>query len=335
MARSDLLLSLVRAATHGDSLLLRKSVEAMIAEERGKQHHVLADRLEMQLHENGSKGLATPAMTDEKGQSLFYELHPQRRLEDLILPDGVRAGLTELVEEHNRVDILRAYNLEPRNRILLVGSPGNGKTTVAEGLAEALMVPLLVVRYEAVIGSYLGETALRLLKLFQYAATRRCVLFFDEFDTVGKERGDIHETGEIKRVVSSLLMQVDSLPSHVLVVTATNHPELLDRAVWRRFQLRLRLPRPAAPQIEMWLDRFAADLGESLGVPHRTIASRLLGLSFAEVEEFGLDVKRRRVLDLPGGDLKRITVERLRQWEARALVRAKSPVGGTRKRTGA
>ena len=91
-------------------------------------------------------------------------------------------------------------------------------------------------RYEAVIGSFLGETSGRLKKLFDFVRTHQCVLFFDEFDTLGKERGDVHETGEIKRVVSSLLLQIDALPSHVVVVTATNHAELLDRAVWRRFQ---------------------------------------------------------------------------------------------------
>jgi len=95
------------------------------------------------------------------------------------------------------------------------------------------------VRYEAVVGSFLGETSSRLRRLFDFARTHPCVLFFDEFDTLGKERGDVHETGEIKRVVSSLLLQIDALPSYVVVVTATNHPELLDRAVWRRFQMRL------------------------------------------------------------------------------------------------
>jgi len=94
------------------------------------------------------------------------------------------------------------------------------------------------------IGSYLGETAARLKRVFDYARTTPCVLFFDEFDAIGKERGDTHETGEIKRVVSSLLMQIDELPSYTIVAAATNHPELLDRAAWRRFQLRLALPRP-------------------------------------------------------------------------------------------
>ena len=93
-----------------------------------------------------------------------------------------------LVGEQNRADLLHSYGLEPRHRVLLAGPPGNGKTTLAEAIAEALMVPLLVVRYEAVIGSYLGETAQRISQVFELARSRRCVLFFDEFDSVGKER---------------------------------------------------------------------------------------------------------------------------------------------------
>ena len=104
-------------------------------------------------------------------------------------------------------------------------------------MANALAVSFFVVRYEAVIGSYLGETAQKIARVMEHARSRHCVLLFDEFDSVGKERGDVHETGEIKRVVSSLLLQIDSLPSYVVVVAASNHPELLDRAAWRRIYL--------------------------------------------------------------------------------------------------
>jgi len=159
-------------------------------------------------------------------------------------------------------------------------------------------MPLLIVRHEAVIASFLGETATRLARLFDQVRTRHCVLFFDEFDVVGKERGDVHETGEIKRLVSSLLLQVDALPSYVVVVTATNHPELLDRAVWRRFQLRLELTPPSPKQIEEWFRRFEERLGVKLGVAGATLAKQLKGASFSELEQFGEDIHRRYVLAL-------------------------------------
>src|SRR5699024_10533151 len=114
----------------------------------------------------------------------------------------------------------RSHGLDPRHRVMLVGPPGNGKTSLAEAIAEALAVPFFVIRYEALIGSYLGETANRLKCVFDYVRTTPCVVFFDEFDAVGKERGDTHETGEIKRVVSSLLMHVDELPSYTVIIAA-------------------------------------------------------------------------------------------------------------------
>jgi SpoVK/Ycf46/Vps4 family AAA+-type ATPase len=221
------------------------------------------------------------------------------------------------VEEHHRRDLLRSYNLEPRHRVLLAGPPGNGKTSLAEALAEMLMVPLYAVQYEHIIGSYLGETSAQLGKVFEFVRQRECVLFFDEFDVVGKERGDENETGEIKRVVSSLLLQVDKLPSHVVVVVASNHPELLDKAVWRRFQLRLHLPPPCRDGIATWLADFERQHEISFGRRRNTIAKALEGVSFAEVEQFGLDVLRRYVLAQPDADVNSIVTSRLAQWKAR------------------
>jgi AAA+ superfamily predicted ATPase len=127
-------------------------------------------------------------------------------------------------------------------------------------------VQFFMVRYDALVGSYIGETNTRLARLFDYARTVPCVLLFDEFDSIGKERGDIHETGEIKRVVSFLLMQIDQLPSYVVAVAATNHAELLDRAVWRRFQLRLAMPQPSHDALAVFLDRQFETWPEPAGI---------------------------------------------------------------------
>ena len=323
MARADLLLDLVRAGAKGDHPLFRKALEALVAEERAKQHHVLADRLAAHLNVGGrpDAGASPSPAHGRLGQALtrrngsFHELYPERRLGDLVLPDSVANAGRELIEEFRRADLLRAHNLEPRHRVLLTGPPGNGKTSLAEAFATELAIPLFAVRYESVIASYLGETAVRLSRLFDEVRTRRCVLFFDEFDVVGKERGDVHETGEIKRVVSSLLLQIDDLPSHVVVVTATNHPELLDRAVWRRFQLRLNLSAPTLSLAEEWFHRFEERLGEKLGYKPATLAKRLKGLSFSELEQFALDVQRQYVLTLPDRDVPTIITERLKQWQ--------------------
>ena len=236
MARADLLCELIKYGLKNDSVSFRKAAEAICAEERAKQHTVLANRIEELLRDyrrplqREQSTRPTSFSGDKAVSDLVIEKIPQRRLDHLILPEHVLKSCSELIEEQNRVDLLQSYGVEPRNKVLLVGPPGNGKTSLAEAIAESLMIPLLIVRYESLIGSYLGETAGRLLKLFEYAKTRECVLFFDEFETIGKERGDIHDTGEIKRVVSSLLMQIDTLPSYVIAIAATNHASLLDKA---------------------------------------------------------------------------------------------------------
>lgn len=319
MARADLVVALARAATSGDQHRVRRALEAIIAEERQKQHNVVAEELATVLQRPAPSPNGTLRL-DDSTQSLVHEVVPCRKLDDLMLPDHVEAAARQLAEEQHRVDLLRAYNLEPRNRILLTGPPGNGKTALAEALAAELLAPLFVVRYEGVVASYLGETASRLQRLFDFVRSRRCVLFLDEFDTIAKERGDEHETGEIKRVVSSLLLQIDQLPSHVVVVTATNHPELLDRAVWRRFQVKLALPPPTRAQRQEWFERFERRSDFNFGYSSRTLADKLSGLSFAEIEEFALDTQRRWVLGLPDSDSQRIVKETLDQWAKRAKV---------------
>jgi len=316
MARADLLVRLVRSAARGDQPLIRKTVEALIAEERAKQHHVLAERLEESLKTNGTSRMPDQRLGTLTGEQVM-EVLAERRLSDLVLPENVATAIQEVIEEQHRAELLRSHNLEPRHRLLFAGPPGNGKTSLAEALATELMVPLCVVRYETVVASYLGETSVRLQRLFDYVRTRRCLLFFDEFDTLGKERGDEHETGEIKRVVSTLLLQIDRLPSHVVVVTATNHPELLDRAVWRRFQVRLALPSPDQRRIACLLGRYREQMQVDLGCEPAELARHLEGASFSEVEEFSLDLLRRQILAQADLDPAKIFRERLAQWRAR------------------
>ncbi len=320
MARGDLLVSLVRASVSGDKKGLRSVVESIIADEKGKQHTVLADRLTRALEANAN-GVRVPGQNvgaGHRGRDFIAEITPRRQLDDLVLPETCRQAVDQLVEEQQRASLLRTHGLDPRHRVLLVGPPGNGKTSLAEAIAEVLAVPFFIVRYEAMIGSYLGETATRLKHMFDYIRTTPSVLFFDEFDALGKERGDIHETGEIKRVVTSLLMHVDELPSYCTVIAATNHSELLDRAVWRRFQLRLGLPAPTKQDLTRYFERFLNSVNTELGISAERIAERLGTISYAEAEEFVLDIRRRDVLTIQERPLKRTIEEQLCLWELRA-----------------
>ncbi|MCC9601013.1 ATP-binding protein [Stieleria sp. JC731] len=336
MARADLIADLVTYGMSGDRVRFRKTVEALIVEERAKNHGVLADRLGdlLTVAPQETATAATPNgqingshSLEARVGNLYIEKVPERTLDELLLPSDVESIIKEVISEHHRVDLLRSYSLEPRNRLLFVGPPGNGKTSLAEAIAESLMVPLLRVRYDGIVGAYLGETAVRLKRLLDAARTRKCVLFFDEVETIAKERGDTRDTGEIKRVVSSLLLQIDDLPSHVIVIGATNHPELLDRAVWRRFQVRAELPMPTRAQLAEWFAKFEKRLKQPLGQAPDTLAKKLYGINFAEAEEFAISVMRRHILSQPDGDIKKIVQDTLKTWKARS-VNAGSEDGG-------
>jgi len=324
MARSDLLVQLVKSGSNGDQVLFRKTVEAIIAEEKSKQHYVLADRLQDNLKEspannNQSYYLNGGFKSESSIDSYIYQAIPRTRINDLVLPNIVSSLCQEIIEEQGRADLLRSYNLEPRHRILFVGPPGNGKTSLAEAIATELMVPFFSVKYENIIASYLGETSLRLKSMFDYIRTQQCVLFFDEFDSISKERGDKHETGEIKRLVSSLLLQIDKLPSYVVIIAATNHSELLDKAVWRRFQVKVTLPKPTLRTIQSFIENFQSQHQISFGYTPAAMAKEFSGLSFSEIKDICTDIVRKYILISPSStskDLREVTRQRLSQLKS-------------------
>lgn len=342
MARSDLLVTLVSAASNGDQAKVRSAAEALAADERAKNHHILADRLQRAAASVAVSSSSLRSVAERgSGQSreAIIESQAQLRFDQLLLPLPVSESGRQLVEEHARADVLRAHGYEPRHRVLLSGPPGNGKTSFAEAVAEALALPFFVVRYDALIGSYLGETNSRLRGLFDYVRTRPCVLFFDEFDAIGKERGDSHETGEIKRVVSFLLMQLDQLPSYVIVLAATNHAELLDRAVWRRFQMRLSLPMPDRCGVEAMLTRCIERWPNR---PKRSVARLAASLgpaSYSEAVDFCQNVRRRQILSLGEIGVDQALDKELELWTTRvrpeALNDGRPKQAAAARRTGA
>ena len=319
MAQADLLVKLVKSASSGDQIAFRKISEVLIQEEKSKGHRILADRLIKALRPNGFVNSHAFKKIEHNNthKNFIFEIMPERDLDSLVLTQKIQNQVKEVVEEQHRSELLHSHNLSPRNRLLFAGPPGNGKTTLAEAVACELMYPLFIVRYENLVGSYLGETSSRLKHLMNYAKTQRCVLFFDEFETLGKERGDTHETGEIKRVVSSLLLQIDSVPDYVVVVAASNHPELLDKAVWRRFQVRIELNAPTQKQLSQFIQSMGERCKIDFGYSPDTLAKSMAGANFSEAEEFCLDIVRRSVLEGQTKNIKPITKNKLEEWRNR------------------
>ncbi|MEO0367295.1 MAG: ATP-binding protein, partial [Pseudomonadota bacterium] len=242
MAKADVILNLVKNGLRGDQRRFRKAAESLLEDEATKAHPILIQQLENLLNgANDSDQTQTGLPPGLRGAISVVE--PSKSLEQIILPDNALELVDEIVHEHRHRELLEEHGLSPRHKFLFYGPPGNGKTSLAEGIAHTLDVPLYVLRYEDLITSYLGKTAKNMSVVFDFVKNGDCVLLLDEFEAISKERGDDQDLGEIKRIVSSLLTQLDRLPSHVILVSATNHSSMVDTAFWRRFEVHLMLEK--------------------------------------------------------------------------------------------
>lgn len=201
-----------------------------------------------------SKSIGALKASSSNIQKLPYDQESSFQLGETIFPSevGEEVELNETAEEsinkfiqyYTNRDKLLAADIEPLNTILLYGPPGCGKTLLAKNMSKRLNMPLLVARLDSMISSYLGNTAKNVRNIFDYAQNNPCILFIDEFDAVAKLRDDKHELGELKRVVNSLLQNIDLMDNGSILIAATNHEQLLDPAVWRRFALKLNIDKP-------------------------------------------------------------------------------------------
>lgn len=261
MANGKILRQLIKAGASGDSDAFRRASEAIIQDERQKQHHLLANDLEQMLYgeylkpvkQNGRGVLPSPPVDKERELPLLDIRQAQRPLEEMVLPESSQVAIEELLEEHRRADILRSFGMKPSGKVIFHGPPGCGKTLAAEVIAFELDLPLAIVRLDALVSSFLGETAANLRKVFDFIAEYPMVALFDEFDAIGKERSDSGEHGELRRVVNAVLQMMDAYQGKSLILAATNHEQILDSAIWRRFDETIDFPLPNRDQIKQIL----------------------------------------------------------------------------------
>lgn len=213
----------------------------------------------------------------------------------LLLPSALEARLQDFLEGIRQHAKLHAANVSVPHRLVLDGPPGTGKTQTARWISSTLQLPLLTVRCDTLISSLLGQTSKNLRRVFEYAQEFPCVLFLDEFDAMATARGNERDVGELQRVVISLLQNIDALPDETILIAATNHAQLLDYAIWRRFSVRLAMPMPDSElRQRLWSHFLQGYLSD--GIDLAEVAKRSTGISGATIEQICLDAKRTAVM---------------------------------------
>ena len=215
-----------------------------IIEKKGQPTTVTMDEL-----------LTTPVDHESRMSIVDLEI-PSREKTPIVLQPLLQNKISDFINAVKHQSKLIGHGIETSNTLLLYGKPGCGKTTVARYISEQTGLPLVVARFDAIVSSLLGNTSKNIRKIFDFAHDKPCILFLDEFDAIAKARDDQHELGELKRVINSLLQNMDSFANNNILIAATNHPELLDKAIWRRFNHVIEIGLPQENEILQLVKEF-------------------------------------------------------------------------------
>ena len=307
MARGETLRKLFRSFSRNEREEFLAAAMELIEEEKNKNHILLARDLE-KLLQNGNgytKPLAAnlapwnqfpePPKDKDTGLALLEVKKFDLTWDHIVLSEKIFDILQEIVVENRKQDILAAYNLKPKNKLLFCGPPGCGKTQTAKILSSALGLPLVYVNLTAVFSSYLGETATNLQKIFTYIEQGEWLVLFDEFDAIARDRDNLNEHGEVKRLVNSLLQLIDNATNQSIFVAATNHEKLLDSAVWRRFDEVIFFDNPSLELKTAILNRYLSGIRYT-AIDLSTFADRLENATGADIERICSDAIKAVIL---------------------------------------
>ncbi len=292
MARADQLKALLKSHSEGDDQHFYSVAMQVAAHEAKLGHGKLAEELRALIDKAKRKrdaGQPIPIGRPRGGLAdLLTVSYPKSRLGDMILEENLADQLKRVIREQRHSAEILAHGLSPRRKLLLVGPPGTGKTMSAAVLAGELGFPLCQVRLDGLITKYMGETAAKLRQIFDATDHTRGVYFFDEFDAIGSQRGMTNDVGEIRRVLNSFLLMIEQDNSHSLILAATNHPDILDHALFRRFDDVLHYTLPDRKQtISLLKARLAGSIAKN--VSWKRLGDIAAGLSYAEVSRASED----------------------------------------------
>jgi SpoVK/Ycf46/Vps4 family AAA+-type ATPase len=308
-----------------EALLSNNKVEAMrvieleIDAEKSKGHHKIVTRLRSLLRtiaDNSATGGYVAAGYRNTAQAnipttnrLYDTSAPRTDLSSVILSRDNQRAVTEFLEEWTHKESLLKHGLMPANRMLFYGAPGTGKTKLANALATSLGYPMISVFLDELISSYLGRTGKNIREVFELASRGNVIIFLDEIDAIAKHRGDVQDTGELKRAVTVFLQNIDRLPADSIVIGATNHEELLDKAIWRRFPIRLNLDLPDLEARSRLYELFLGDEAQNISVELLSKLSE--GCSGSAIEDIARNMLKYAVIsnvELTNAEAVRITM---------------------------
>lgn len=230
----------------------------------------------------------------DNSNPLYEVINSSIQLESVVLEDESKHVVSTFLREWENADKLLAHNTLPTNTLLFYGEPGTGKTKLAYGLANKLDIPLVLVRLDEIISSFLGKTGKNIREIFEFAKSKRSIIFLDEIDTLAKHRDDSKELGELKRVVTVLLQNIDEFPSNSILIGATNHESLLDKAIWRRFQVKLNLASPSLKSRESLFELYLEDYFDTKQV--RLLSRITEGLNGSAIRDMSEHMKKSAIL---------------------------------------
>ncbi len=245
----------------------------------------ISPKTEFQIPTDSEKGFPLLVISDE-----YYNF------DDVVLSEETQHRLEYIVAENKNAKKLRSFGLKPKEKILFCGPPGTGKTLSAKILGSVVGYPFVYVRFDSIISSFLGQTATNLRKIFDFIENGKFVVLFDEFDIIGKKRDDPQEHGEIKRVVNNFMLMLDNYDGDSILIAATNHPQLLDSAIWRRFDEILEYKIPIAVQREELFKKYLGVLKKTDTIQIKELVKRTSNYSAADIATICEDALRMSVL---------------------------------------
>jgi len=292
MAAADQIKSLIKSFGDGDEDRFFASAMLIAASEARKGHTTFAQELKSLIEKakkNRSVSFLDRSKTIPINQSkrdlheLIEVFQPKIKLKDMILAPTVQESLMKVVNEQKKWEILRQHNLMPRRKLLLQGPPGCGKTMTAQAIAGELVIPVFIVRLDGLISKFMGESIAKLRLIFDTMPDHRGVYLFDEFDSIGSHRNQGQDVGEIKRVLNSFLINIEKDQSNSVIIAATNMPEALDKALFRRFDDIITYPLPSKSEIIDTIKKNLFGFKFNERINYEMLAKEAFGLNYSDI----------------------------------------------------